>query len=60
VLVIDCTKHRIKSILSVLILYIITVKNNMEKINNMEASPEQLGSSEDESPMDSSNCLLVI
>jgi hypothetical protein len=59
VLVIDYSKHQVKSILSVLILYIITVKNNMEKINNMEGSPEQLGSSEEET-MDSSNCLLVI
>jgi len=36
----------------------------MEKINgtqnHVEASPEQLGSSEEEFVMDSSNCLLVI
>ena len=32
----------------------------MEKTTNLEASPEQLGSSEEECVMDSSNCLLLI
>merc|ERR1712166_604788 len=37
-----------------------TVNYNMEKTTNLEASPEQLGSSEEECVMDSSNCLLLI
>ena len=40
--------------------YEVQQQKNMKHGPRLEASPEQLGSSEEEFVMDSSNCLLVI